>query len=435
MNGQVDTHGRGVLGSRTNNPVTDAGTMARAQNRPNMPEGAAAGGATGSGRLPASVRAHAALEEDRAHSTLDYIWSAKHADGSPFTLDELVRTRDQFARWKEQSIANFGPQSTNVFYFQELIERYDRLIARAKSPLNNVTKQAKEKNSSVTDEQLKQAIATELAEQKKQVEAGGEAPSLSGVVEAANLIAARRESSLKDLIQKAKLAGNTVSDEQITNAVKEDLEADRERQLLGGEGSTMSTVLEAVTVLADRKEAALKDVIRKAKLPGSAVSDEQMTKAVREHLEAERARQLLGGEGGSLALVSEAVNVFADRKSAVLKDLLKQAKVPGNTVKDEQLTKAVQDYLGAERQRQLLGAQDSGMDLIVETMKVVLDRKKAVVDELFKKSNVPGSGVTDQQIQKALADYESAKQQARKLGMSVPEGNVRAGEAQVGGAG
>ena len=59
-------------------------------------------------------------------------------------------------------------------------------------------------------------------------------------------------------------------------------------------------------------------------------------------------------------LVEFSSGVAVDRKQTALKNLIVKAKAPGSAVTDEQLRKAVADVLGVERQCQLLGASESG---------------------------------------------------------------------------
>jgi len=426
MSDLSDTHGRGPLGTRTNRPIIDAGTSPRTQNRPNAPEGAGGNGSLSAQVQNARARAQKALEEN-----LKYYDDPKNLDGSRFTLEQFLRLRDGCVALKAEDAAmSTGLPSMIPYYADGLIERLDQLIARARSPLNQLIARAKEPNSRVTDEELRRGIIDELADAKKR---GGGA--LENVAEAINILAGRKAATLKDLVEKAKKPGSSVTDEQVQQAVRDDIQAEHDAALLGGKSpGTLGVVAEAATVLADRKEAVLKDVVAKAKLPNSPVTDNQLTKAVTDYVDTERTRQLLGGKGGQpLTFLGEAAHVFADRKKAALNGVLQKAKAPGNTVTDAQIKKAVEDVVGAERQCALLGEEtgETLSSLLGGAAKVWLDRKKAVVDDLFKRSKVPGSGVTEAQVNKALQDYEDAKDQARRLGVRVPQGDVLDADPQI----
>jgi hypothetical protein len=53
-------------------------------------------------------------------------------------------------------------------------------------------------------------------------------------------------------------------------------------------------------------------------------------------------------------------------------------------------------------------------------MKVVIQRKSDARLKLMQQKDDPGSGVTDQQIQQATDDLNQLRDQARRLGVSVP---------------
>ena len=129
-----------------------------------------------------------------------------------------------------------------------------------------------------------------------------------------------------------------------------------------------------------------------------------------------------------MELVLRASEVFSDRKNTALKKLIEKAKVGGSAVTDEQLRKGVQEVLGVERQRELLGGKNTGaesMGLVVEAAKVFMDRKAAALAKLY------DSDASEAQIKQATTDYEGAKNQLRQMGVAVPEGGVKTGSLTI----
>jgi hypothetical protein len=334
----------------------------------------------------------AAADQHLSDYDLDFIRSTagRNIDGSVKPLPELQHFREGHIRRQAEATRLFGAQSYSALFEQATVERLSALIEAAQSPPGR------------------------LAEK------------------------------LDALIEQAQQPGSAVTDEQLSQAVAAVLGAERQRQLLGvsdpnsGGSDSMALVVKASNVFADRKNAALKGLIERAKLPGSPVRDEQLTQAVAAVLGAERQRQLLGiadaDSGGSdgMALVVEASNVFADRKNAALKNLIEKYKATGSPVTDEQLSQAVAAVLGVERQRQLLGVPDAetgasaSTALVVDAAKASLERKRATLAKLYE------SDASEDQITRATADYENAKTQLRRLGVSVPDAAVSTGPMKLG---
>ncbi len=357
----------GVLCALTNALPMDAGTLARVATPSPSPAGAA-----------------------NKHSLSDYdlelirSTAGKKIDGSPKPLGELQYLRGIHVQRKADGVREFGPQSWAALFEQATVDQISELIEVAQSPEGNAI------------EQLRQVIA------------------------------------------EAQKPGSAVTDDQMSKAVAEVLGNERQRQLLGGgEGDSseaMALVYEAMGVHATRKNTALKQLLGRARLPGSPVSDEQITKAVQDVLGSERQLQLLGageGESEAMGLVVEALGVAVDRKQTALKSLIEKAKSPSSAVSDEQLRKAVADVLSVERQCQLLGASESGtgssssMALVAEAAKISLEKKGAALAKLY------DTGAPEAQIAQATADYESAKAQYRQLGGTVPEARVTTGPMEV----
>jgi hypothetical protein len=105
-------------------------------------------------------------------------------------------------------------------------------------------------------------------------------------------------------------------------------------------------------------------------------------------------------------LVVDSLNLVADRRVATLKSLIAQEKRSPGSVSEPQMVKLVQAVIGDERQKELLGipgASGSGMAPVIDVMKLFLEKRRAAVTALFKIQSTPGSGVTDEQVNQAIA--------------------------------
>jgi hypothetical protein len=116
--------------------------------------------------------------------------------------------------------------------------------------------------------------------------------------------------------------------------------------------------------------------------------------------------------------------MVADRKAEAVQDLLDQDKKAPGSVTESRFSAAMRDLLGMVREVQLLGISrpktDSALASVGEVMKVVIQRKSDARLKLMQQKDNPGSGVTDQQIQQATDDLNQLRDQARRLGVSVP---------------
>ncbi len=203
-----------------------------------------------------------------------------------------------------------------------------------------------------------------------------------------------------------------------------------------------SELIELAQSPAGKAAEQLNALIAQAQQPGSTVTDAQLSDAVAGVLGVERQRQLLGatnanGESDAMALVVKAMEVFAERKQAVLVELIAKAKRPGSPVTDDQLSQAVAGVLGAERQRQLLGVADSAageptaMDLVIEATDVFADRKNSALEKLIAKAKAPGSTVTDEQLSSAVSAVLGIERQRQLLGISDGNSGGKDGMALV----
>ena len=224
------------------------------------------------------------------------------------------------------------------------------------------------------------------------------------------------------------------TEDQISEKVKAGLAEARRVSLLGGDrdnsmvSALMQQVGRAVNQVAKIKSDALEDVIQQEEKSPNSVSDSKFQDRIKAALAAERQRQLMGagndGPSQALVLTGQAITIVADRKADAVQDLLTKDKQSPGSVTDSQFSAAIKDLLGMVREVQLLGASstktNSALANVGAVMKVVIQRKAESLRKLTQQKAIPGSGVTDDQIQQAMDDLNQLKEQGRRMGVSVP---------------
>jgi len=373
MSDFVNAGGRGPIGTPTNSPISDGGTMARTQNKANVSQGKSAD-VEGTGLFSSSFT-------DADRQFLYDIHHSKHLDGTPLRLDELVFLRGENVRMQQQAIREFGAGSKTAVWFEEVIAAYDEEIEKGKSPLGSASN----------------ALRTLLAD-----------PS------------AKEE----DMADKMRTMIGAMRQEQWLG-VEDDPAAQEASDL-------MVKVIDRST---EPRTAILEDLVKREKASSGAIPDEKFRDAIRVVMGIERQRQLLGmdddGEGAKKGdrvshAVTEVIHLVSERRIKSLKALIDEEKKSMGSVSDKKFQELLAAVLGDERQKQLMGLSDDdsgGLQAVVDVMDLILNRRKAAVADLFKRQAIPGSGVTNEQVNRAVNDYGDIKQHARRLGMAVPDGD------------
>jgi len=381
MSDVVNTGGRGPIGTPTNSPISDGGTMARTQNKANGSQGKSAD-VGGTGLFSSSFT-------DADRQFLYDIHHSKHLDGTPLRLDELVFLRGQNVRMQQQAIREFGAGSNTAAWFEEVIAAYDEEIEKAKSPLGSATNA------------LRTLLADPFAKEEDMAE---KMRTMLGVM--------RQEALL---------------------GVEDDPAAQEASDL-------MVKVIDRST---EQRTAILEDLVNREKASSGAIPDDKFREAIGAVMGVERQRQLLGmdddADGAKKGdrvgqAVAEVIHLVSERRIKSLKALIDQEKKSMGSVSDQKFQELLAAVLGDERQKQLLGVSDDetgGLTAVVDVMDLILKRRRAAVADLFKSQAVPGSGVTNDQVNRAIADYDAIKQQARRLGMAVPEGDFTLGKPEI----
>src|SRR5437762_11804927 len=100
MSDFVNTGGRGPIGTPTNSPISDGGTMARTQNNANVSQGKS-GDVKGTGLFSCSFT-------DADRQSLYDIYHSKHQDGTPLPFDESVILRGKNVPMQPGAIREVG---------------------------------------------------------------------------------------------------------------------------------------------------------------------------------------------------------------------------------------------------------------------------------------------------------------------------------------
>jgi hypothetical protein len=380
MSDFVNAGGRGPIGTPTNSPISDGGTMARTQNKANVSQGKSAD-VEGTGLFSSSFT-------DADRQFLYDIHHSKHLDGTPLRLDELVFLRGENVRMQQQAIREFGAGSKTAAWFEEVIAAYDEEIEKGKSPLGSASN----------------ALRTLLAD-----------PS--------------------------------AKEEDMADKMRTMIGAMRQEQLLGVEDDPAAQeasdlMVKVIDRSTEQRTAILEDLVKREKSSSGAIPDEKFRDAIRVVMGIERQRQLLGmdddGEGAKKRdrvshAVTEVIHLVSERRIKSLKALIDEEKKSMGSVSDKKFQELLAAVLGDERQKQLMGLSDDdsgGLQAVVDVMDLILNRRKAAVADLFKRQAIPGSGVTNEQVNRAVNDYGDIKQHARRLGMAVPDGDFTLGKPE-----
>jgi hypothetical protein len=372
MSDFVSTSGRGPVGTPTNSPMNDGGTMALTRNRANVSQGK-------SPEVGGTASSSSGFTDADRQFIYD-IHQAKHLDGSPLRLEELLFLRAENVRMQQQAIREFGAFSKSAAWFQEVIAAYDEEIKKAKSPLGSAVNA------------LKTAVADPKAKEKDIQE------------KIVNLIGIMRQDQLMG---------------------KDDPTAEEANK----------AICKAVDRATDERTDALEDLLQREKRSSGSVSEDDFRKVLINVMGVDRQRELMGlnddekgGEKGERIRVAviDVIHVVSERRLKAAKSLIEQEKRSPGSVSEQKFKELVAAVQGDDRQKQLMGLSDDtsgGLDVVLEVMDLIIKKRRTAVSDLFKKQAVPVSGITNAQINQAIADYDAIKAEARRLGIAVPEGD------------
>lgn len=116
--------------------------------------------------------------------------------------------------------------------------------------------------------------------------------------------------------------------------------------------------------------------------------------------------------------------MLADRQADRIDEVLKRSKGTSSTVSDKELSDAAKELFGMVRSLELMGISRekaaTAMSDLNDALLGLVTRKTQIRNELVKRRDIPNSGVTDADVDRAEAELQALKQQVRRLGIAVP---------------
>lgn len=156
------------------------------------------------------------------------------------------------------------------------------------------------------------------------------------------------------------------TEKEISDAIQKAIGAQRQLILMGGEDDPRihemnEQIEDAIEIISETRNSDFESVLRKEKLsPGS-----QPERVIKEHLQKAlgslRQRQLLGYDEDEKEYkrteenIEKGIATIADRQADNVEDVLRRSKIPGNNVTDKELSDATQELFGLARSLELLG--------------------------------------------------------------------------------
>jgi hypothetical protein len=143
-----------------------------------------------------------------------------------------------------------------------------------------------------------------------------------------------------------------------------------------------------------------------------------------------------GGKKGERirGAVVEVIHVVSERRLKAAKSLIEQEKRAPGSVSEQKFKELVAAIQGDDRQKQLMGLSDDtsgGLEVVLEVMDLIIKKRQKADSDLFKKQAAGGSGVTNDQVNQAIADCDAIKVEARRLGIAVPQGDCTLGKPEI----
>jgi len=216
----------GVAGAVTNASPIDEGTLARTTS-------------------PSPGTVGAASTQSLSDHDLSFIQTTagRTIGGARKPLGELQHLREVHLQRQAAAARESGPGSWAARFEQATVDCMSALIEEAQSPFGNATEQVRllteelRKSGSVaTEDRLKTALEVLLGmERQRQLmgESDDNSETMPLLADALNASADRRNTVLKNLIEKATRARASVTEEQLRTAITDVLSVERQRQLLG----------------------------------------------------------------------------------------------------------------------------------------------------------------------------------------------------------
>jgi len=225
------------------------------------------------------------------------------------------------------------------------------------------------------------------------------------------------------------------TEKEITEMVQKAMGVGRQLALLGGEDDPRMQELqeqigEAMDLISETRNSDFESVLRKESLSQGSQSEATIKEHMQKVLGGLRQKQLMGYDEDdkeykrSQELIDKAIGVLADRHADHIEEVLKRSKATPSTVTDKEVSDAAREVFAMARSLELMGISRpkavKALSDLDEILLAMVARKTEARNVLVKQREVPNSGVTDADVDKANAELDSLKQQIRRLGISVP---------------
>jgi len=237
----------------------------------------------------------------RAAEALESLIEKYEENGSPITDEQLSKAFEEpLARERQAQLAGTSDGSGGSKVMALLVRGLDAAAERNNAALEKLLVKAELPGSPVTDGQLREAFQKVLGIERQRQLLGATDENARGpramdlVGRGVALSVRRKNDALKDRIEKARRPSSPVTNEQLREAMREALEAERQAQLLGvpdtGAGSGgPALVVDAARVLHERTAAALARL-----LADPAASEGQIRQATATFEDEKKQLRLLG---------------------------------------------------------------------------------------------------------------------------------------------
>lgn len=189
----------------------------------------------------------------------------------------------------------------------------------------------------------------------------------------------------------------------------------------------MEQVGRAAERVSDIRTSELESLLAQEERSPGSVPESKIKGSTQKAIAAEHQNQLLGGDkisARTMTAMVKAVEIIADRKADVLQNLIDRDKQLPGSVNQAQYSSAVTDFIGMVRQAELLGISrpktENAMATVGEVLKALVRQKAEARQKLIEQKNSSVGGVSDQDIQRATNDLSDLKRQATSLGVSIP---------------
>jgi hypothetical protein len=264
--------GPGTKGTRTNHPVSDAGTTPLVEHRPPAPTGAAADDV----HQPAKKNptAEAWLGAAESNELAEPTEELKKVLANPSATEQQIGDKVQKGLASARRLALLGAQNDaqNAAFFEQVSKAVARVGEMRNAAFDAVIQQEERSPGSVSDEKFKEQLQNVLsAERQRQLlgsssdsdsdRAPSRAMELTG--KAIGIVADRKADAMRNLLDQDKRSHGSVTEEQFRKAIQGLLASVRESELLGisrpKTENALDTVGQVLRVMIQRKtEARLK---------------------------------------------------------------------------------------------------------------------------------------------------------------------------------